>query len=103
MAKLGEMTAEQEAGWQAWVEERPVVVREIVRRFRPDTLYRLKPTGQRGIIYSVSEDGTVTMDFPEEFNPLGIVGIQVFGLDPKDIEECDDLRTGLESLEPLGP
>jgi hypothetical protein len=100
MAKLGDMTAEQEAGWRSWCDERPPGVRELALRFRPDTLYRLKTTGQRGIIYSVSENGTVTMDFPTEFNPLSI-GLQVFGLNPDDIEECDDLRTGLESLEPL--
>lgn len=101
MAKLGDMTAEQEVGWQAWVAARPPKVRAIAQRFRPDTLYRLKTTGQRGIIYSVSEDGTVTMDFLAEFNPLSPVGLQVFGLNPDDIEECDDLRTGLAALKPV--
>jgi hypothetical protein len=101
VAKLGNMTPKEEAAWRAWVEERPPIVKALCLRLRPDTLYRLKTTGQRGIIYSVSEDGTVTMDFPAEFNPLSFIGVQVFGLDPGDIEECDDLRTGFESLEPL--
>lgn len=101
MAKLGELTAEQEAGWIAWVEERPPSIRDLCRRFRTDTLYRLKTTGQRGLIYSVSEDRTVTMYFPVEFNPLSFFGMQVFCLNPDDIEECDDLRRGLESLKPL--
>jgi hypothetical protein len=103
MAKLGELTPQQEAGWRAWVEERPECIRAIARRLRPDTLYRLKTTGQRGIIYSFSEDGTVTMNFPGEFNPMQFSGRQVFGLNPDDIEECDDLRTGIESLEPQRP
>lgn len=101
MAKYAEVTPEQEAAWQAWVKERPPKVRAIAERFRPDTLYRLKTTGQRGIIYSIGEDETVTMDFPVEYNPMSIFNLQVFGLDPNDIEECDDLRTGFESLEPL--
>jgi hypothetical protein len=101
MAKLGEMTPKQESDWLEWASERPIQIREICRRFRPDTLYRLKPTGQRGTIYSVSENGTVTMDFHAEFNPLSCIGMQVFGLNPDDIEECDDLRTGLDSLEEL--
>ena len=112
VAKVGEMTAEQEAAWQKWVEDRPEPVRTIARRLRPDTLYRLKTTGQRGIIYFVSEDGTVTMDFPAAFNPLdflaassplAMVGLQVFGINPDDVEECDDLRTGLESLSGAKP
>jgi len=101
MAKLGKMSAKQEREWLSWANERPSLVRDLCLRFRPDTLYRLKTTGQRGIIYSVSEDRTVTMDFLGEFNPLSFVDLQVFGLDPNDIEECDDLRTGLESLKPL--
>jgi hypothetical protein len=62
MARWMEPTAEQEASWNEWVAERPDVVRKIAERLNPWELYRLKTTGQRITLYSVSEDGTVTVD-----------------------------------------
>ena len=91
MAKIAEWTAEDESEWLKWCDERPPVVQKIARRFRPNILYRLKTTGQRGVMYSISEDGTVTMDFPWAYNWISMMDLQVFGLDPNDIEECDDL------------
>ena len=55
------------------------------------------------MIYSYSEDGTVTMDFPAEFNPCSLFPLQVFGLDPDTIEETDDLRRGMLSLGDMPP
>ena len=103
MAELFHVDVAAMAEWTDWVKGLPDDVRKIYERFFPNRLYRLKSTGQRGTVYSVSENKTVTMSFPLEFNPLSVIPLRVFGIDPDDIEECDDLRTGLESLEPLTP
>lgn len=95
MAKINELNQQE---WDAFVAGLPPVVKALCEKLPPDRLYRLNTTGQRGMIHSYSEDGTVTMNFPAEFNPCSIFPLQVFGLDPNDIEECDDLRRGLLTL-----
>lgn len=77
-----------EAEFQEWLEGRPAIVREIAERLRPDKLYRLKTTGQRVTMYSINEDGTVTVDVTGRFNLIAF-DRQVFGINPDDLEECD--------------
>lgn len=95
MARWIEWTESQEAAWSKWVAERPQVIQDMVEKYklRYDTLYRLKTTGQRVILYSLAESGTVTVNILYEYNPerlsLAFGGLQVFGIDPADLEECD--------------
>lgn len=83
-----EPTDEQKAEWDKWVAERPEVVRKIAQRFDPWTLYCNKKTDQYVIIYSFSEDGTITVIVSGEFNKV-LFERKVFGINPDDLEECD--------------
>ena len=85
MAILFELD-EQE--WRRWVDSRPLAVRAIAERLRPNRLYRMKNTGQRVTMYSISENGTVTVDVTGQFNLIDFER-QVFGVDPNNLEECD--------------
>ena len=88
MSIIREWNEEQEKQWRKWVEERPEPVRTMARNYPPNRLYRMKSTGQRVILFSYSEDGTVTVDVTGEYN-LVIFDRQVFGVDINNLEECD--------------
>jgi hypothetical protein len=88
MVALREVTEEMKAGWLKWGEGRPQVIRDAVAKYNPWTLYRLKSTGQRGTLYSFSEDGTCTMEITGKYNLLTFDRM-VFGIKLDDIEECD--------------
>jgi hypothetical protein len=85
MAKLCDL---DEEAYQAWVESRPEVVKEIAKRLPPNKLYRLKTTWQRVTMYSINEDGTVTVDITGDYNLIDF-SRRVFGINPDDLEECD--------------
>lgn len=88
MARWMEPTPEQEAGLAEFVASRPPMVRAILERLPFFELYRLKSTGHRVTLYSVSEDGTVTVDILAKFNKI-LFERQVFGIDPDDLEPCE--------------
>lgn len=87
----------EEPDYSAWVNSRPAIIKEIAQRLPVNKLYRLKTTGQRVTMYSISEDGTVTVDVTGQFNLIAFER-RVFGINPDDLEECD--LPGLD--EPLG-
>ncbi len=74
--------------WDEWVAERPPVVREICLKYPFDRLYRIKSSGDKGTIHSVSEDGTLTMNIDGTYCRV-MFAKNVFGLHPEDIEECE--------------
>lgn len=76
------------AEWLEWLKSRPPVVKEIGERFPPNKLYRMKTTGQRVTMYSINENGTVTVDISGQFNLIDFER-RVFGVDPNNLEECD--------------
>ena len=82
MAKIAELI--DQAGWEEWVSTRPPIVQELCRKYPPDRLYLLNPSGQRVTIVSYSEDGSVTVNVSGLF-----LDREVFGIDPNDLEECD--------------
>lgn len=88
MANIEEPTEDHKKEWAEWVAQRPEVVRAIAEKFFPWKLYRMKSTGQRVGIYSFSEDGTITVLVTGAFNKVNF-DRQVFGIDPKDLEECE--------------
>jgi hypothetical protein len=88
MARWTEPEAEEVTAWKEWVASRPAAVRKIAERLEPWTLYRLKDTGQRVTLYSISEDGTVTVDITGEYNAM-LFDRQVFGINPNDLIPCD--------------
>lgn len=93
MAVLFEL---DEVAWKEWVTTRPPVIQKMCERLRPNVLYRLKTTGQRVTVYSLNENGTVTVNITGEYNLIDF-DRQVFGINPDDLEECD-----IPKEEPLG-
>lgn len=77
-----------EAAFEEWVASRPAAIQAMIRRHPPGRLYLLKTTGQRVLIHSYLEDGTVKVDVNAEFNAT-VLPRRVFGISPDDLEECD--------------
>lgn len=87
MAKIREM---DETAWLDWVNTRPAAVAANCKLVPPDRLYELNPTGQRVTIEAYAEDGTVRVYVDPEYNEgWRISGHEVFGIDPKDLKECE--------------
>lgn len=89
MKKLFEMTQEDQAEHDAWVESRPPVVKEIARKLDPQYCYLLKTSNQFVTMYSISENGTVTVNVLAALNPGLDFERQVFGVDPDDLQAVD--------------
>lgn len=91
MAPTKNPTAEQVAGWKAWVASLPENVRIVADRFEPWSLYRMKSTGQRVTICSFQEDQhgavTLTVNVTADYN-LIVFERRVFGVHPDDLETC---------------
>lgn len=85
MAIMFEMN---EPAFREWVESRPSVVQDLVRRYPPNVLYRMKTSGNRGTIVAYAEDGTVRVRVRPEYNLLDFPR-EVFGVHPSDLEECE--------------
>ena len=88
MARWTEPTEKQEASWRKWVAKRPKKIRAIAERLPPWELFRMKSTGQRVVLYSIFEDGTISVLITGKFN-LALHDAKVFGIDPDDLEPCD--------------
>lgn len=99
MAKWQKLRPTQEEGMTQWLAARPKVIQDMVAKYnlRIDTLYRLKTTGQRVVLFSLHENYTLTVQIFSAFNmdnamarALGSAwDRRVFGIDPEDLEECD--------------
>jgi len=79
--------------FEQWLEGRPQIIRDMGASHPPDKRYALMHEHglrQIGFIHSYSEDGTVTVDFPEEWDPWQLDGgRRVFGLNPADLEPLE--------------
>ena len=74
--------------WLKWVEALPRIAREVAQLFNPWTLYCLKSTGQRVVVYSFADDGTMSVAISAKFNAVLFENL-VFGINPNDLEECE--------------
>ncbi len=88
MAKIVEMTPQQEEEFAAWVSARPLVIQEMIKKAPPGRLYRDKRTRNRVTIMSYEEDGTVTVNISGEYNAI-MFDRNVFGVPIDQLEECD--------------
>lgn len=88
-SRVHEPTEAEEIAWREWVQSRPDAVRTAAERFDPWSLYTLKSTGQRVLLRSIFEDGTVSVVVSERFNGPLIMERKVFGIDPDDLEPCE--------------
>jgi len=87
---------EQDNMLNEWLTGRPQAVKDMAYKVKPWYLYRLKPTGQHCSIYSYSEDGTVTISIEghdsEALDTVNkIIGFNVFGIEPQDLEIIREL------------
>ena len=87
MAEFLTFTPEQQQEFDAWVAARPPIIQEIVAKYPPNRLYRIK-SGNRVCIQSYEEDGTVTGFVSGKYN-LCTFERCVFGIPLDDLEECD--------------
>jgi len=88
--------------WKEWVDGRPVKMRAMCINLSPNRLYKMKSTGHRVMIYSFSEDLTVTVLVSKIYNAVAFER-KVFGVDPDDLEECklpdaDELTGSFEDI-----
>ena len=88
MAKIIEVSEEQEKAWDDWVSTRPQIIKDLCKRFPPYNLYRLKDSGHRVTLYSYFDDGTMIVNVSGKYNAV-MFDRQVFGIKPEDLEECD--------------
>lgn len=86
MVDINTPTAEQINEWSEWVESRPEIVKEVARKLHPWKLYKFGD--HRVTLYSISEDGTVTVNVTGEFNSV-VFERRVFGVNPTELVECD--------------
>ena len=104
MAKIMEWDEQEKQEWEEWVKSRPEVIQNLAKRFPPYNLYRLKTSGHRVVIYSYSEDETLTVKVSGEFNLITFER-QVFGIKPENLEECDipspDEKVGVILTDPV--
>jgi hypothetical protein len=90
MAKIYEPPPKEVRRWKRFVATMPEPVRKVAERFNPWTLYQIKSTGDRVLIFSFCEDDpvTVTVLILAQFNAV-LFERRVFGVDPDDLAECD--------------
>lgn len=77
-----------EKGLAEWRATRPESVQKLIDDYPPHLLYTLGDR-RRCTLHSYSEDGTVTVNITQEWNPeceLWLMNRQVFGIDPKDLK-----------------
>ena len=85
MAKIAEIN---QAGFKEWLQGRSDIILDMVKRYPPDVLYRMKSTGQRVTIIAYAEDGTVRVLVSGDYNAV-LFEREVFGVHLENLEECD--------------
>jgi hypothetical protein len=85
MAKIAEIN---QSGLNEWLQGRPDCIIDMVKRYPPNVLYRMKSTGQRVTIIAYAEDSTVRVLVSGDYNAI-IFDREVFGISLEDLEECD--------------
>lgn len=88
MANRFDPSAEQVSNWRVWLSARPASLHPVCERFPPWGLYRLKVGGQRVVVRSFADDGTLTVDITARYNFV-IFERSVTGVLPDDLEPCD--------------
>ena len=80
-----------------WMDGKPKIIKDMADKLKPWLRYRIKSTRQHCDIYSYSEDGTVTVTVNghdskilNEMNKA--IQVNVFGINPIDIEELKPLN-----------
>ena len=85
MATLFEIESET---FEAWVKERPAIIRKMIKSHPPNLLYCMASSGHRVVIYSYSENETVAVAVLGKYNRVTFER-RVFGIKPSELTECD--------------
>jgi hypothetical protein len=92
MANIIEPDEEYMREYEKMFEILPTNQQEVIKKFPPWKLYRLKSTNQRVEILTIGTDKDNTVkfrvDISGKYNMI-LFDRQVFGIDPDDLEECD--------------
>ena len=96
MAEIYKFSEEQEKLWEAWVAERPPVIKAMAERLLPNRVYKLTTTEQICIPTAFHEDNTVKVAVLRALNNR-IFSVSVFGINPDDLVECD-LPNGIQLM-----
>ena len=93
---------EQKEAWHEWLDGRPDAVKAMATRYPPG-IYRMRTTGQVGLILSYAEGGTVRLLFPRKWNPQQVLlpDREVFGIDPVSLDEIPSELVDGGGPEPL--
>jgi hypothetical protein len=85
-------TPEEEREYRDWIASKSEKVKAVAERFDPWSLYRMKSTGHRVILYSFDEqkggEVTLTVTVSGDFNTV-FFERNVFGINPDDLEPCE--------------
>jgi len=76
-----------EARWKEWYQDRPQIIQDLAKRFKPWKTYRMKETGQSCRPLSFNENGTVTCHCWHDDMPFS--DVEVFGINPDNVEEIE--------------
>lgn len=88
MANRWEPKDEEVAAHEKWANELPTpIAQHVAKRFPPWKLYRMD-SGHRVFVYSIANNGTVTVAVTGEYNKV-LFGRRVFGIDPNTLVECE--------------
>lgn len=87
MAKIRELTPEEQTQHRAWADDLPPNVREVASSYPHDRLCRIRD-GSKVAILAYATDGTVTIGISSRFNRV-FFERQVFGVPPSELTECD--------------
>lgn len=97
MVKLADVPApspETIKEYMAWAEERPECIRDLAKRFVPNTIYRMIDTKQPCILAAISEDRKVCVAVFDRliFDLTGelVPSCHVFDVDPDKLEVLHD-------------
>lgn len=70
------------------LKDRPRNVRAIAKKLDFFSLYWLQPVQSHVIIYSVEDDGSITVSATREYNHL-VYDVLIFGVDLEDLHTCE--------------
>lgn len=93
MSNIFEPTKIQIKELNDWKLTRPKIIQDMIDKFPPHKLYRLKETNQNVTVYSYAENGTLAVNIYSIDNPhLPPQDFQVFGIQQDSLEESDFIR-----------
>ena len=83
---LYKLNKQEKKEWNKWIKSKPKIIQKLAKRFPPNKLFFLKPSKQWVIVFSYSENNTLTAFISKKYNPSILLERQVFGISPEDLK-----------------